>query len=270
MAKAKRAKKQAPEESAFESPAINSPVIEFPALSTSRSQAAGSVKIESDESTKPVRRRRGGKTAPPADAVVAATQSAIAEAIEAGRAQRPLPRAPQLPPRSKVARIWRAIARPASPMAATIVLAACCGAITGSLATVGVAKFVPLDFAISSGADQDVTRHIARIDAEIVGLKSSMGAAARLDTAASETTGSTSITYSAPPAATGSQPGIIPVIEGWVLRNVYAGSALVEGRPGLIQVMPGDNLPGVGRVESIRREDGRWAVVTTRGLIVSR
>jgi hypothetical protein len=155
-------------------------------------------------------------------------------------------------------------------MAATIALAACCGAITGSLATVGVAKFLPLDLAISSGADVDMTRHIARIDAEIVGLRSSMGAAARLDTAASETTGSTSITYSAPPAATGSQPGIIPVIEGWVLRNVYGGSALVEGRPGLIQVMPGDNLPGVGRVESIRREDGRWAVVTTRGLIVSR
>jgi hypothetical protein len=95
---------------------------------------------------------------------------------------------------------------------------------------------------------------------------------ARLDSAAGEPTGSVSITYAASPSTSASvtQPGIIPVIEGWVLRNVYGGSALVEGRPGLIQVMPGDSLPGVGRVESIRREDGRWAVVTSRGLIVQR
>jgi hypothetical protein len=38
----------------------------------------------------------------------------------------------------------------------------------------------------------------------------------------------------------------------------------------LIQVMPGDSLPGVGRVESIKRQDGRWVVVTSKGLIVTR
>src|SRR5262249_38179708 len=40
-------------------------------------------------------------------------------------------------------------AKQLSPMAATIVLAAACGAITGSLATVGVAKFLPLDAVIA-------------------------------------------------------------------------------------------------------------------------
>jgi hypothetical protein len=157
-------------------------------------------------------------------------------------------------------------------LAATIALAACCGAIAGSLATVGVAKFLPIDIASFASADSDVARQIARMDAEIVGIKASMSSSAKLDTAASDSTGSISITYSASPTSSASvtQPGIIPVIDGWVLRNVYGGSALVEGRPGLIQVMPGDSLPGVGRVESIKREDGRWAVVTTHGLIVQR
>jgi hypothetical protein len=65
-------------------------------------------------------------------------------------------------------------------------------------------------------------------------------------------------------------PPTSSAVEGWVLRSVYGGSALVEGRPGLIRVMPGDSLPGVGRVETITRKDGRWVVVTERGLIVAR
>jgi len=56
--------------------------------------------------------------------------------------------------------------------------------------------------------------------------------------------------------------------EGWVLRKAYRGAALVEGRYGIIEVEPGDTLPGVGRVEEIKRQDGRWVVVTGKGLIV--
>jgi hypothetical protein len=29
-------------------------------------------------------------------------------------------------------------------------------------------------------------------------------------------------------------------------------------------------MPGLGRVEAIRRQDGRWVVVTNKGLIVTR
>jgi hypothetical protein len=29
-------------------------------------------------------------------------------------------------------------------------------------------------------------------------------------------------------------------------------------------------VPGLGRVDAIRRQDGHWVVVTTKGLIVSR
>jgi hypothetical protein len=61
-----------------------------------------------------------------------------------------------------------------------------------------------------------------------------------------------------------------PVVEGWTLRNVYDGIALVQGRFGLIEVEPGDVIPGVGRIDTIRRQDGRWVVVTSKGLIVAR
>jgi hypothetical protein len=59
------------------------------------------------------------------------------------------------------------------------------------------------------------------------------------------------------------------VVTGWVLREVYDGAAMVESRYGLYEVVPGANLPGLGRVETIRRQDGRWVVVTPKGIIVS-
>src|SRR2546425_495973 len=58
------------------------------------------------------------------------------------------------------------------------------------------------------------------------------------------------------------------IIEEYVVRRVYDGVALVEGRKGIIEVEPGTTLPGAGRVEEIRRQDGRWVVVTNKGLIV--
>ncbi|MGL4555887.1 MAG: hypothetical protein ACRCV5_00160, partial [Afipia sp.] len=80
--------------------------------------------------------------------------------------------------------------------------------------------------------------------------------------AAPETTGSIK--------STAAQPGRLPVVEGWTLRDVFDGTATVVGRAGIFDVIPGDPLPGVGRVDAIRRQDGRWVVVTSRGLIVSR
>ena len=78
----------------------------------------------------------------------------------------------------------------------------------------------------------------------------------------------------ASPETTGS---IIPkqqdkpqVVSGWVLREVFDGAAMVESRHGLYEAVPGANLPGLGRVETIHRRDGRWVVVTPKGIIVSR
>jgi hypothetical protein len=38
----------------------------------------------------------------------------------------------------------------------------------------------------------------------------------------------------------------------------------------MIEVGVGSALPGGGRVEDIRRLDGRWVVVTSRGLVLMR
>lgn len=92
-----------------------------------------------------------------------------------------------------------------------------------------------------------------------------------------ETTGSIAptqvATAAAPvpaPAAPKAEVGRLPTIDGWRLRSAGNGGALIEGRDGLYEVYPGDPIPGVGRVDAIRRQDGRWVVVTSRGLIVGR
>lgn len=95
---------------------------------------------------------------------------------------------------------------------------------------------------------------------------------------AKETTGSiaptqvaTAAAAPAPvPAVPKTEVGRLPTIEGWRLRDVANGGALIEGRDGLYEVYAGDPIPGVGRVDAIRRQDGRWVVVTAKGLIVAR
>jgi len=62
----------------------------------------------------------------------------------------------------------------------------------------------------------------------------------------------------------------LPTVEGWVLRDVANGSALIESRRGMYEVYAGDPIPGLGRVDAIRRQDGHWVVVTSKGLIVAR
>lgn len=62
----------------------------------------------------------------------------------------------------------------------------------------------------------------------------------------------------------------LPTVVGWRIRNIGNGGALIEGREGLYEVYAGDPLPGLGRVDAIRKQDGRWVVVTSKGLIVAR
>ena len=56
-------------------------------------------------------------------------------------------------------------------------------------------------------------------------------------------------------------------IEGWMVRDVVGGTAILQGPDGVWRVTPGDTLPGVGRVVSIVRWGNRWIVATSRGLI---
>src|ERR1043165_1006112 len=61
-----------------------------------------------------------------------------------------------------------------------------------------------------------------------------------------------------------------PILHDYIVRRVYDGAALIEGRNGIIEVETGVVAPGLGRIEAIRRQDGRGVVVTARGLILQR
>jgi hypothetical protein len=56
-------------------------------------------------------------------------------------------------------------------------------------------------------------------------------------------------------------------IDGWTVREVVGGTAVLQGPDGAWRVKAGDTVPGVGRVDSIVRWGNRWIVATSRGLI---
>lgn len=90
--------------------------------------------------------------------------------------------------------------------------------------------------------------------------------------AAPETTGS--IAASPPPAAAATPAPDTnvagPVLNDWVVQEVHNGRALIESRYGAeFFVASGSVLPGLGKVEAVKRQNGEWVVVTTKGVITS-
>lgn len=72
-----------------------------------------------------------------------------------------------------------------------------------------------------------------------------------------------------PPPAAASEPSQRKPqgLAGYVVREVYNGMALIEGRNGYLEVYPGAFVPGAGRVQQITRRSGQWVVVTSNGVI---
>jgi len=56
-------------------------------------------------------------------------------------------------------------------------------------------------------------------------------------------------------------------IEGWTLRDIINGTAVLEGPNGTWRVARGDTVPGLGKVESIFRWGNRLIVATSSGLV---
>ena len=77
-------------------------------------------------------------------------------------------------------------------------------------------------------------------------------------------------TPSASPALKPQGPIETKKIPNWVVREVVNGKAILQGPAGLIGVSTGDLVPGVGRVQSIARQGGRWTVATNKGVISAR
>lgn len=134
-------------------------------------------------------------------------------------------------------------------------------------------------------AQAEPAAKIAKLSETVDKLRATPAAAAAAATpaassAAKETTGSIAPAQQATATPAGSKAdaktdaktevGRLPTLEGWALRDVAYGGALIDGRRGTYEVYAGDMVPGLGRVDAIRRQDGRWVVVTSRGLIVAR
>jgi hypothetical protein len=90
--------------------------------------------------------------------------------------------------------------------------------------------------------------------------------AAAAPAAAPETTGSIG---GAPANVDGSKSD--KLLQDWIVQDVRRGHALVASRfGGVFDVTAGSILPGLGHVQTIKRQDGQWVVVTDKGLISER
>jgi hypothetical protein len=59
------------------------------------------------------------------------------------------------------------------------------------------------------------------------------------------------------------------IVQGWTLHEARNGRVIAESRGEFFQIVPGVLLPGLGRVETIRREGDSLVAVTAKGLITS-
>jgi hypothetical protein len=194
------------------------------------------------------------------------------------------------------------------PLAASVALAAVLGAVAGAAATTAFSKATPAPATNSATVVANETRalreSIVRLSSELAAVKAGADASYRntnaqlnklgdrfdrtekalaepvaklakvtesLDrlerrpaaaSAASDVTGSTTVVEK--------QESKPPVADGWRLVEFFGGRALVESRGGgLFEIGPGSTLPGLGKVESIKREDGKVVVVTPKGVITA-
>ncbi|MCK1720827.1 hypothetical protein [Bradyrhizobium sp. 141] len=59
------------------------------------------------------------------------------------------------------------------------------------------------------------------------------------------------------------------VIKGWSVRQAYEGIAILQSPNGVIEAVLGQQVPGLGRIEEIRNENGRLVVESSGGVIYS-
>jgi hypothetical protein len=75
------------------------------------------------------------------------------------------------------------------------------------------------------------------------------------------------ITGSVSPSERASAPR--KTIKGWSVRQAYEGIAILQGPNGVIEAVLGQQVPGLGRIEEIRSENGRLVVESSGGVIYS-
>jgi hypothetical protein len=250
--------------------------------------AAASIKSELPEVDSP--------SISPATETPAIATDAPATAIEAIKAETPVvePIADAIPV-AKSRFVLRPRHKRYALLAASVTFAAALGAVVGALASGGYSTPARPDVAAVE-ENKAMQQSIARLGKEITTLKTSLDQAnktahtqiakisERLEHATAEVTGSISAPQTTAPvlaplpsprpaqrfAAVEPPPPARPsVVAGWTIRDIRNGYVYVENHGELYQVVLGAPLPGLGPVQSVKRQDGRWVVLTPKGIIVS-
>jgi hypothetical protein len=184
-------------------------------------------------------------------------------------------------------------------LAASVTLAAALGTMIGAVATGGFSATAPQVADVTALEERKAMQQsIAHLSKQLTTLKANIEAANKAasmhvakmterfePSTEADVTGSISAPQTVAPqtiaplpqprpepriAAVETQAPAKPkVVQDWTIRDARGGLVYVEGRGEIYQVEPGAPLPGVGVVEAVRRQDGRWVVVTPKGLIVS-
>jgi hypothetical protein len=216
------------------------------------------------------------------------------EGMKAARPDRPAPASREIMLAAPAAAYASPRFSKSTLLAVAVVLAAAFGAMAGVLGASGVARLTAETAVAPEPPALQST--LAQLQSEVSALKASVDATGRTTGAQysklverfdrveraqsganktdaalpKETTGSVS-----PPAAAAVPlpPALVPapvIVPGWAVRDVYRGVAMLQSRVGaMVEVEAGDVLPGLGRIEAIRRQDGRWVVMTSKGMITS-
>jgi hypothetical protein len=178
-------------------------------------------------------------------------------------------------------------------LAASVAFAATFGSFVGSVSGSGFVRyFYPAAPAVvteraSLDSTSDALRGIKQQLAELSTIKANLDTASRSTTtqiakiadrldrldqhASTETTGSIASAPAPTAAPAPEQPKLTDrILPDWIVQDVQNGRALVESRNGgIFDVGAGSVLPGVGRVDAVKRQDGQWLVLTARGIITS-
>src|SRR6476620_3890428 len=179
-------------------------------------------------------------------------------------------------------------------LAASVAIAAAFGAVVGAATTGGFSRPAAVD--VSAEENKATQQSVDRLAKEVTSLKASFDTAnklahsqiakisGRLSRENAEVTGSITPPQTVPsapqtsapmpasrpaPAAAELQAARLPIVADWWIRETRDGYVYVQGHGDIYQVVPGAPLPGIGPVERIKRQDGRWVVVTPKGIIVS-
>lgn len=172
-------------------------------------------------------------------------------------------------------------------LAASVAFAAAFGSFVGSLSGTGMVRFLSPapQPAASVGLSTDAMRDMKLELTELAAIKSNLDTTAHSTSlqlaklsdriekfdqhaVAAEATGSIATAPPAPLPVAVKIPDRI--LQDWIVQDVQSGRALVQNRNGgMFDVGEGSTLPGVGRIDSIKRQDGQWLVLTERGTIIS-